>query len=223
MATATYSKKASHGLVKTVTKSGRYSATYHERRLYPKGDQRQSSLYLPTPELQAAAAAIQPPVDTAPRVLGPANQRLARYSREQAVQDRLTELNQEHARQQRGESKRVYLGRLAHAELSASGSLAAERHARKEIQRNYAQDHVQLDANIGGTDSDPLLLQDTIGDSDRLQRLAAQELEEVLVLHLTEKEVRALKLRADGLPQEDAAGYTLQRAQRKAQAALKGL
>lgn len=221
MATATYSRKAAHGLVKTVTKSSRYSATYHERRLYPKGDERQSSLYLPTPELQAAAAKVKAPERNTVRVLGPVNERLPRHTREAAVNDRLVELNREHDAQQRAESKRSYLQRLAHAELSASGSLAAERHTRKQLQRNYAQDYVQLDSNVGGTDDDPIYLQDTLGDESRTRRLAAQELEEVLVLHLTEKEVRALKQRAEGVAVEDR--HSLQRAQRKAQAALKGL
>ena len=203
------------GYAQIVDRDSRHNATYKYSKIYITLG---SEPVTPHPRLQQAAAALKAPADTTPRVIGPANERLPRYKREQAVEDRLNELKKEHERQKRGEAKRIYLDRLAHAELSASGSLAAERHVRKEVQYNQAQDHVQLDTNIGGTDSDPVLLQDTIGDRSRLQQIALAELEEILELHLTEAELRALRQRAAGVAVDRR--DTLQRAQRKAQAAL---
>jgi hypothetical protein len=89
------------------------------------------------------------------------------------------------------------------------------------VVRLSALDRVQEDSYTGQTTTTRYA--DSLADRTRLQRLAAQELEEALVLHLTEKETRALKLRAEGLPQDGGKVETLRRAQRKAQAALKGL
>ena len=57
-------------------------------------------------------------------------------------------------------------------------------------------------------------------DDSRASEMAAAELREWLVLHLTAKEVEALELRANGEPVPDR--HVLARAQRKAQAALRG-
>lgn len=206
------------GYAQIVDRDSRHNATYKYSKIYSRVG---SAPVTPHPRLQQAAAALKAPADTTPRVIGPASEKLPRYKREQAVEDRLDELKRRHDSQRRAKRNHVYLDRLAHSELSASGSLAAERHVRKETEGRTQQDLVQLDTNVGGTDSDPVLLQDTIGDRSRLQQLALAELEEVLALHLTEKEVRALKQRADGIAVTDR--HTLKRAQLKAQAALAGV
>jgi hypothetical protein len=61
-----------------------------------------------------------------------------------------------------------------------------------------------------------------VADPAPLATAAAEELREMLVLHLTEREVQALQLRADGVAQVDRSGQTLARAQRKARAAMAG-
>ena len=205
MAVATYSRKAAHGLVKTVTKSGRYSATYHERRLYPKGDSRQTSLYLPTQALQEAASKVKAPEAYTVRVLGPASERLPRYTREQHVADRTAQLRARHEEQRRaGAAERSE--RLAEAELSVSVAPRDLTNYRTDTEGQARQATLSLDASS---------LNGALADSTYSQRLAAQELEAVLELHLTEKELRALKQRAEGIAVEDR--HTLQRAQRKAQ------
>ena len=86
------------------------------------------------------------------------------------------------------------------------------------VVRLSALDRVSVDPETGRTKATSH--GEILVDRSRLQRIAAQELEEILLLHLTEKETRALKQRAEGEAVTDR--HTLNRAQRKAQAALAG-
>ena len=102
-------------------------------------------------------------------------------------------------------------GQLAEAELSVWADHSATWKLQQELESRNARTWVTMDLEA----SEP-------ADTTRASEMAAAELREWLVLHLTAKEVEALEQRANSEPQRDRTGETLARAQRKAQAALRG-
>ena len=102
-------------------------------------------------------------------------------------------------------------GQLAEAELSVWADHSATWKLGQDLQCGDAM------RQADGMDSC-----DEPADTTRASEMAAAELREWLVLHLTAKEVEALEQRANSEPQRDRTGETLARAQRKAQAALRG-
>ena len=99
-------------------------------------------------------------------------------------------------------------GQLAEAELSVWADHSQTWKLQQELEGNPARAWDDL-----GSCDEPT-------DDSRASEMAAAELREWLVLHLTAKEVEALELRANGEPVPDR--HVLARAQRKAQAALRG-
>lgn len=87
------------------------------------------------------------------------------------------------------------------------------------VVRLSALDRVSVDPETGRTQASGH--GEILVDRRRLQQVAAQELEEILELNLTEKEVRSLRQRANRTAVTDR--HTLKRAQAKAQAALAGV
>ena len=112
------------------------------------------------------------------------------------------------ARDKVGNASRA--GQLAEAELSVWADHSQTWKLQQELEGNPARAWDDL-----GSCDEPT-------DDSRASEMAAAELREWLVLHLTAKEVEALEQRANSEPQRDRTGETLARAQRKAQASLRG-
>ena len=110
------------------------------------------------------------------------------------------------ARDKVGNASRA--GQLAEAELS----VWADHSQTWKLQQELESRNDRAMDDLGSCDEPT--------DDSRASEMAAAELREWLVLHLTAKEVEALELRANGEPVPDR--HVLARAQRKAQAALRG-
>jgi hypothetical protein len=122
-------------------------------------------------------------------------------------------------RHTRGQQAPAWAAQLAEAELSSWSHWELERTALGH--RDHT--HRNLDRVVGQDEAgNDLTHHEVLGDRRWAEDLAAAELREVLLLHLTTKEVEALEQRANSQPQTDRSGATLARAQRKAQAALRG-
>lgn len=123
-------------------------------------------------------------------------------------------------RHTRGQQAAGWAAQLAEAELSSWSHWELERTALGH--RDHT--HRNLDRVVGQDESgNDLTHHEVLGDRRWAEELAAEELREVLLLHLTAKEVEALEREAAGLPQVTRSNRdTLARAQRKAQAALRG-
>lgn len=120
-------------------------------------------------------------------------------------------------RHTRGQQAAGWAAQLAEAELSSWSSWELEQLARGDA----AETHRNLDRVVGQDEAgNDLTHHEVVGDPRWAQELAAAELREVLLLHLTAKEVEALEQRANGEAVTDR--HTLARAQCKAQAALRG-
>ena len=141
---------------------------------------------------------------------------LPRSNREDALRRETAAWKARLAKQRRSPA---WAAQLAEAELSSWSHWELERtalghrdHTHRDLDRVVGQDEAGND----------LTHHEVVGDRRWAEELAAAELREVLVLHLTAKEVEALEQRANSQPQTDRSGATLARAQRKAKAALRG-
>ena len=120
-------------------------------------------------------------------------------------------------RHTRGQQAAAWAAQLAEAELSSWSHWELERTALGH--RDHT--HRNLDRVVGQDESgNDLTHHEVLGDRRWAEELAAEELREVLLLHLTAKEVEALEQRANGEAVTDR--HALARARRKAQAALRG-
>lgn len=122
-------------------------------------------------------------------------------------------------RHTRGAQAPAWAAQLAEAELSSWSHWELEQLARGD----EAETHRNLDRVVGQDEAgNDLTHHEVVGDRRWAEELAATELREVLLLHLTAKEVEALEREAAGVPQGTRSNRdTLARAQRKAQAALR--
>jgi hypothetical protein len=141
---------------------------------------------------------------------------LPRSTKQDALR-RETAVWTEKLRHTRGTQAPAWAQQLAEAELSSWSSWELERtalghrdHTHRDLDRVVGQDEAGND----------LTHHEVVACPRWKQELAAAELREVLLLHLTAKEAEALELCAAGVAQADRSGATLARARRKAQAAL---
>ena len=128
-------------------------------------------------------------------------EKLPRHTREAVLRQEMHNHKQRLGRRTRGN----WAEQLAEAELSWFNDYEVQRKAEGHESDTFLQVDEQLD-----------------GDNSWAEQMAYDELVSWLRLEakLTDKEVEALQLRAAGLPQVDAKGGTLRRAQTKAQAAM---
>ena len=119
-------------------------------------------------------------------------------------------------RKRNAEKAPAWAAQLAEAELSSWSHWELER----TVRGHQDDTHRNLDRVVGQDEAgNDLTHHEVVGDRRWAEELAAAELREVLLLHLTAKEVEALEQRANGEAVTDR--HTLARAQSKAQAALR--